>query len=105
MPNKRLQPLRGHSRNGATWIRMFEPWNFPLAILTGMMAAAVVAGNTVIMKPAEQSSVIAAKLMEIMEEADLPPGVVNFLPGVGEDIGPTLAEHRDVALIAFTGSR
>src|SRR5204862_479773 len=54
---------------------------------------------------AEQASVIAAKLMDIYEEAGLPPGVVNYLPGIGEEIGPTLAEHPDVALVAFTGSR
>lgn len=84
---------------------IIAPWNFPLAILTGMTAAAIVTGNTAIMKPAEQSPVIAAKLMEIFTEAGLPPGVVNYLPGVGEEIGPTLAEHPDVALVAFTGSR
>ncbi len=84
---------------------VIAPWNFPLAILTGMATAALVAGNTVIMKPAEQSSVIAAKLMEIFQEIGLPPGVVSYLPGVGEEIGPRLAEHPDVALIAFTGSR
>jgi RHH-type proline utilization regulon transcriptional repressor/proline dehydrogenase/delta 1-pyrroline-5-carboxylate dehydrogenase len=81
------------------------PWNFPLAILTGMTAAALVTGNTVIMKPAEQSSVIAAKLMEIFRNVHLPDGVVNFLPGIGEDIGPTLVTHPDVDLIAFTGSQ
>jgi RHH-type proline utilization regulon transcriptional repressor/proline dehydrogenase/delta 1-pyrroline-5-carboxylate dehydrogenase len=84
---------------------IIAPWNFPLAILCGMTAAAVVAGNTAIMKPAEQSSVIGAKLMEVFEEAKLPPGVVNFLPGIGEEIGPVLVSHPDVALIAFTGSR
>ena len=84
---------------------VIAPWNFPLAILTGMTAAALVTGNTAIMKPAEQSSVIAAKLMEIFEEAGLPAGVVSYLPGIGEEIGPTLAEHPDVALVAFTGSR
>ena len=84
---------------------VIAPWNFPLAILTGMTAAALVTGNTVIMKPAEQSSVMAAKLMEIFRAIDLPDGVVNFLPGIGEDIGPTLTNHPDVALIAFTGSR
>ena len=84
---------------------VIAPWNFPLAILCGMTAAAVVTGNTAIMKPAEQSGVIAAKLMEIFREAGLPSGVVNYLPGVGEEIGPTLAEHPDVALVAFTGSR
>ena len=84
---------------------VIAPWNFPMAILCGMTTAAIVTGNTVIMKPAEQSSVIAAKLMEIYEEAGLPRGVVNYLPGIGEEIGPTLAEHPDVALVAFTGSR
>jgi RHH-type proline utilization regulon transcriptional repressor/proline dehydrogenase/delta 1-pyrroline-5-carboxylate dehydrogenase len=84
---------------------VIAPWNFPLAILCGMTTAALVTGNTAIMKPAEQSSVIAAKLMEIYEEAGVRRGVVNFLPGVGEEIGPTLAEHPDVALVAFTGSR
>ena len=84
---------------------VIAPWNFPLAILCGMTAAAVVGGNTAVMKPAEQSPVIAAKLMEVFEEAGLPPGVVNFLPGVGEEVGPMLVEHPDVSVIAFTGSR
>ncbi len=84
---------------------VIAPWNFPLAILCGMTAAALVTGNTVIMKPAEHSSVIGAKLMEIFQEAGLPSGVVNYLPGVGEEIGPVLVNHPDVALIAFTGSR
>ncbi len=84
---------------------VIAPWNFPLAILTGMTAAALVTGNTVIMKPAEQSSVIAAKLMEIFQNVELPSGVVNFLPGVGEEIGPELVGSPDVDLIAFTGSR
>jgi RHH-type transcriptional regulator, proline utilization regulon repressor / proline dehydrogenase / delta 1-pyrroline-5-carboxylate dehydrogenase len=83
---------------------VIAPWNFPLAILTGMTAAALVTGNTVVMKPAEQSTVIGAKLMEVFREIGLPAGVVNYLPGVGEEIGPTLVEHPDVALIAFTGS-
>jgi RHH-type proline utilization regulon transcriptional repressor/proline dehydrogenase/delta 1-pyrroline-5-carboxylate dehydrogenase len=84
---------------------VIAPWNFPLAILTGMTAAAVVTGNTVVMKPAEQSPIIAAKLMEVFREIDLPDGVVNYLPGVGEEIGPTLVNHPDVAVIAFTGSQ
>ena len=84
---------------------VIAPWNFPLAILCGMTSAALVTGNTAIMKPAEQSSVIAAKLMEIFDEAGFPAGVVNYLPGIGEEIGATLAEHPDVALVAFTGSR
>ena len=84
---------------------VIAPWNFPLAILTGMTVAALVTGNTVIMKPAEQSSIIAAKLMEIIRDSGLPNGAVNFLPGIGEDIGPTLTGSPDVDLIAFTGSR
>jgi RHH-type proline utilization regulon transcriptional repressor/proline dehydrogenase/delta 1-pyrroline-5-carboxylate dehydrogenase len=81
------------------------PWNFPLAILAGMTLAAVVTGNTVVMKPAEQSAVVGAKLMEVFQEAKLPPGVVQFLPGVGEEVGPTLTNHPDTAMIVFTGSR
>ena len=84
---------------------VIAPWNFPLAILCGMTTAALVTGNTVIMKPAEQSSVIAAHLMQLFQEAGFPPGVVNYLPGDGEEIGPTLVEHPDTAVIAFTGSR
>lgn len=84
---------------------VIAPWNFPLAILTGMTVAALVTGNTVIMKPAEQSSIIAAQLMEVFESVGFPPGVVNFLPGIGEEVGPTLTNHPDVSLVAFTGSR
>jgi len=83
---------------------VIAPWNFPLAILCGMTAAALATGNTAIMKPAEQSTAVAAKLMECFLAAGVPPGVVNFLPGVGEEIGPTLVNHPDVAIIAFTGS-
>ncbi|HYV34764.1 MAG TPA: L-glutamate gamma-semialdehyde dehydrogenase [Gemmataceae bacterium] len=84
---------------------VIAPWNFPLAILCGMTVAALVTGNTVIIKPAEQSAVIGAKLMEILQEAGVPSGVANFLPGIGEEIGPTLINHPDVAMIAFTGSK
>ncbi len=84
---------------------VIAPWNFPLAILTGMTVAALATGNTVVMKPAEQSSVVAAKFMEVLIEAGLADGVVNFLPGIGEEIGPTLVQHPDVSVIAFTGSR
>jgi RHH-type proline utilization regulon transcriptional repressor/proline dehydrogenase/delta 1-pyrroline-5-carboxylate dehydrogenase len=83
---------------------VIAPWNFPLAILTGMTAAALATGNTAIMKPAEQSSVVGAKLMECFQAAGIPAGVVNYLPGRGEEIGPTLVNHKDVAVIAFTGS-
>ncbi len=84
---------------------VIAPWNFPLAILTGMTVAALATGNTVIMKPAEQSSVIAAIFMRILGEAGLPEGVVNYLPGQGEIVGKALVEHPAVALIVFTGSR
>jgi RHH-type proline utilization regulon transcriptional repressor/proline dehydrogenase/delta 1-pyrroline-5-carboxylate dehydrogenase len=84
---------------------VIAPWNFPLAILTGMTVAALATGNTVVMKPSEESSVIAAKLMEIFREVELPPGVVQFLPGKGEVVGSALVEHPNVSLIAFTGSR
>jgi RHH-type proline utilization regulon transcriptional repressor/proline dehydrogenase/delta 1-pyrroline-5-carboxylate dehydrogenase len=84
---------------------VIAPWNFPLAILTGMVTAALVTGNTVIMKPAEQSAVIASMLMEMFEEAGIPPGVVNFLTGKGSVMGAHLVDHKDVDLIAFTGSR
>src|SRR5262249_29593721 len=62
---------------------IISPWNFPLAIFAGMVTSAVVAGNTVVAKPAEQSPIVAAKFFEVLEEASLPPGVVNFLPGCG----------------------
>src|SRR5437667_5234254 len=84
---------------------VIAPWNFPLAILCGMTTAALVTGNPVLMKPAEQSSVIGAKLMEVYQEAGLPPGVLNYLPGVGEEVGPVLVIQPSVAMIAFTGSR
>jgi len=84
---------------------VIAPWNFPMAILTGMVSAALVTGNTVIMKPAEQSAVCGAMLMEIFEEAGIPPGVLNFLPGKGRVIGQYLVDHKDVHMIAFTGSR
>jgi RHH-type proline utilization regulon transcriptional repressor/proline dehydrogenase/delta 1-pyrroline-5-carboxylate dehydrogenase len=86
-------------------VSVIAPWNFPLAILCGMTTAALATGNTAVMKPAEQSAVIGAKLMEVFQEVGLPAGVVNYLPGVGEEVGPVLVNHRDVAMIAFTGSR
>ena len=84
---------------------VIAPWNFPLAILCGMTVAPVVAGNTVIMKPAEQTAVIAATFMDILTEAGVPAGVVNFLPGYGEDVGAHLVAHPQVDFIVFTGSR
>lgn len=84
---------------------VIAPWNFPLAILCGMTVAAAVAGNTVVMKPAEQTSVIGAVFMDVLTEAGLPPGVVNLLTGLGEEVGAHLVAHRDTDFIAFTGSR
>ncbi len=84
---------------------IISPWNFPLAILVGMTSAAVVAGNTVVMKPASTTVVIAAKFMELLEEAGLPGGVVNFLPGSGGLIGDYLVKHPKVRFINFTGSK
>ncbi len=84
---------------------VIAPWNFPIAILAGMTSAALATGNTVVMKPAEQSSVTGALLMEVFAAAGFPPGVVNLVPGYGETVGARIVEHPDVALIAFTGSR
>jgi RHH-type transcriptional regulator, proline utilization regulon repressor / proline dehydrogenase / delta 1-pyrroline-5-carboxylate dehydrogenase len=84
---------------------VIAPWNFPIAILCGMVSAALVSGNTVIMKPSEQSIICGAMLMEIFKEAGVPPGALNFLSGRGSVIGAHLVDHKDVDLIAFTGSR
>jgi len=83
---------------------VIAPWNFPLAILCGMTAASVVAGNCVIVKPSEQSSVIGARFMDLLVRAGLPPGVVNFLPGSGANIEAFLVEHPQIDFIAFTAS-
>lgn len=84
---------------------VIAPWNFPLAILTGMTAAALVTGNCVLMKPAEQSPVIAAELMGILVKAGVPKGVLHFLPGRGEVVGAHIVGHPKVAMVAFTGSQ
>src|SRR5213594_1768979 len=84
---------------------VIAPWNFPIAILCGMASAGVVTGNTVIMKPSEQSIICGAMLMQVFEEAGVPSGVLNFLSGHGSVIGAHLVDHKDVDLIAFTGSR
>jgi RHH-type proline utilization regulon transcriptional repressor/proline dehydrogenase/delta 1-pyrroline-5-carboxylate dehydrogenase len=84
---------------------VIAPWNFPLAIPTGMTVAALAAGNPVILKPAEQTPLVAWRLVEALMAAGAPPGVIQFLPGVGEVVGARLVAHPDVAVIAFTGSR
>src|SRR5215210_4623166 len=83
---------------------VIAPWNFPTAILTGMSSAAVVTGNTIIMKPSEYTSVLGAKVAEIFEEAGAPPGVVNFVPGYGSEIGDYLVQDPRTRFISFTGS-
>ncbi len=84
---------------------VIAPWNFPLAIATGMTVAALVAGNCTILKPAAPATVVAAKLTEILVEAGFPAGVYQYLPGPGAKIGPYLIQHPRVHLIAFTGSQ
>ncbi len=84
---------------------VIAPWNFPLAIPTGMVTAALVAGNAVLFKPAEQTPGVALRLVEILHEAGVPPGALAFLPGLGEDVGAYLVEHPAVSFVAFTGSR
>lgn len=84
---------------------VIAPWNFPLAILTGMVAASLVTGNTVVMKPAEQSSAIAYELMKLLQEAGVPKDVVHFIPGLGEEVGDFIIKHKDISLISFTGSK
>lgn len=84
---------------------VIAPWNFPLAILTGQVVSALVTGNTVVMKPAEQSSRVGYGLMQLLQQAGVPNSVVHFLPGIGEDVGAYLVQHPDISNIAFTGSK
>src|SRR5436309_3348006 len=84
---------------------VIAPWNFPLAILTGMTTAALVAGNSVLIKPSDLTPVIGARLMELLLEAKVPPGVANLVSGPGSEIGAHLVAHPKVDIIAFTGSK
>lgn len=84
---------------------VISPWNFPLAIACGMTVAALVAGNCTLLKPAETSSVITAKLTEILVDAGIPQGVFQYLPGKGSQVGAYLVNHPDTHIIAFTGSQ
>ena len=81
-----------------------SPWNFPIAIYLGQIAAALVTGNTVIAKPAEQTSLVAYRILQLMYEAGIPTSVVQFVPGDGEKLGPDLLAHPDIAGVVFTGS-
>ncbi|MGG0892039.1 aldehyde dehydrogenase family protein, partial [Cytobacillus horneckiae] len=84
---------------------IISPWNFPLAIMAGTTVAAIVAGNTVLLKPASTTPIVAAKFVEVMEEAGLPKGVLNFVPGSGAEVGDYLVDHKDTRFVSFTGSR
>ena len=84
---------------------VISPWNFPLAIACGMTVAALVTGNTTILKPSEQTSLIAFELANILLEAGVPSNAFAFLPGVGEVIGKKLVEDKRTAMICFTGSK
>ena len=84
---------------------VIPPWNFPLAIMAGMTVAAAVTGNTVVLKPSSDAPTIAYKFFEILEEAGLPPGVVNFMTGSGAEVGDVIVDHPLTHFIAFTGSK
>lgn len=83
---------------------VIPPWNFPLAILAGMTTAALVTGNTVVLKPASESPGIATMFVDLMKEVGLPAGVLQFCPGAGSEVGNTLVEHPLTRFISFTGS-
>ncbi|MDJ0647707.1 MAG: L-glutamate gamma-semialdehyde dehydrogenase [Xenococcaceae cyanobacterium MO_188.B19] len=84
---------------------VISPWNFPFAIATGMTVAALVTGNCTLLKPAATSSIVAAKITEILVAAGIPPGVLQFVPGKGSTVGEYLVKHKDTHVIAFTGSQ
>ncbi|QWB99499.1 L-glutamate gamma-semialdehyde dehydrogenase [Mycoplasmatota bacterium] len=108
--DKKVLSRRDLERNEYKYIPLgvgaiITPWNFPMAILTGMTSAAVVTGNTVLLKPASTTQVIAYKFIEIMEEAGLPKGVINFVPGKGSETGDFIVKHPKTRFISFTGSK
>src|SRR5215207_3967237 len=84
---------------------VIPPWNFPLAIMAGMTVASVVTGNTVVLKPSSDAPAIAYKFFEMLEEAGLPAGVVNFMTGSGAEVGDVIVDHPKTRYIAFTGSK
>ena len=108
------EPVPVHSYPGETnesWLQplgagiVIPPWNFPLAILVGMTVGPVAAGNTVVLKPASNTPMVGWGFMEVLEEAGLPPGVVNFLPGSGGTIGDALVDDPRTRFVNFTGSK
>jgi 1-pyrroline-5-carboxylate dehydrogenase len=84
---------------------VIPPWNFPLAIMAGMTVASVVTGNTVVLKPSSDAPAIAYKFFELLEEAGMPAGVVNFMPGSGAEVGDVIVDHPLTRYVAFTGSK
>ncbi|MGE1163683.1 L-glutamate gamma-semialdehyde dehydrogenase [Peribacillus simplex] len=84
---------------------IISPWNFPFAIMAGTAVAAIVTGNTILLKPASTTPIVAAKFVEVMLEAGLPAGVLNFVPGSGAEVGDYLVDHPKTRFISFTGSR
>lgn len=108
--DKQVQSRKNVERNHFTYIPLgvaavITPWNFPTAILAGMTTAALVSGNTVLLKPAITTQVIAYKFMEVLMEAGLPKGVVNFIPGDGPEIGEWMVAHPKTRFVSFTGSK
>ncbi|MCL9659481.1 L-glutamate gamma-semialdehyde dehydrogenase [Paenibacillus hunanensis] len=104
-----LTPVAGE-QNRLTYIPLgvgivIPPWNFPLAICVGMTTAAIVSGNTVLLKPASTTPVIAHMFVELMEEIGLPPGVINYVPGSGAEVGDYLTTHPKTRFVSFTGSK
>lgn len=83
---------------------LITPWNFPMAIPTWKLFPAFLCGNTIVLKPAEDTPHTTIRLFEILEEAGVPPGVVNLVHGTGKEAGAALVRHRDVRLVSFTGS-
>lgn len=84
---------------------VIPPWNFPMAILCGMTSSVVVTGNTAVLKPSSNAPVTGYRFVEVMEEAGIPPGVINFLPGSGAEIGDFLVQHQKTRFVTFTGSK
>lgn len=85
-------------------VAVITPWNWPYTVPAQVIAPALATGNTVVWVPAPSTSVCGALMMECIAEADLPPGVCNYVPGPGAEVGDEIAGHRDIAVVAFTGS-
>ena len=102
-------PLEGE-RNELVYIPLgvgavIPPWNFAGAIMIGMASAAIVCGNTIVLKPSSDAAVIAAWFVDLLHEVGVPPGVVNFIPGSGSEIGDAIVTHPEIRFVSFTGSK